>query len=68
MSTDEVVQSVQELQASRETRDFHAILSSILEAAESILLCAGHQRRIVDDVLTLSKWDSALISVVPTRF
>lgn len=68
MSADEVVQSVQELEAVQETREYHAILSSVLEAAESILLCAGHQRRIVDDVLTLSKLDSALISIVPTKF
>jgi signal transduction histidine kinase len=43
-------------------------LASNLEAAESILLCAEHQRRIVDDVLTLSKLDSALVTVVPTAF
>jgi signal transduction histidine kinase/CheY-like chemotaxis protein len=36
-----------------------------VEAAKVILLCAGHQKRIIDDVLTLSKLDSLLLSVTP---
>ena len=44
------------------------ILRSNAEAAESILLCAAHQKRILDDVLTLSKLDSSLLAITPTPF
>jgi len=36
-----------------------------LEAANTITLCASHQKRIVDDILTLSKLDSQLLLVTP---
>ncbi|KAK2606227.1 hypothetical protein QQS21_003398 [Conoideocrella luteorostrata] len=36
-----------------------------LDAANTISLCASHQKRIVDDILTLSKLDSRLISITP---
>jgi len=36
-----------------------------IDAAQTIALCAQHQKRIVDDVLTLSKIDSALLMVTP---
>lgn len=44
-------------------------LEENVEAAETILLCANHQKRIVDDVLTLSKLDFMLLdlSPLPTR-
>lgn len=41
------------------------ILDSSIDAAQTISLCAQHQKRIVDDVLTLSKLDSALLLVTP---
>ncbi|RYP03956.1 hypothetical protein DL764_004790 [Monosporascus ibericus] len=41
------------------------VLDSSLEAANTITLCASHQKRIVDDVLTLSKLDSNLLLVTP---
>ncbi|KAI0397417.1 histidine kinase [Xylariaceae sp. FL0594] len=40
-------------------------LASCLEAANTITLCASHQKRIVDDILTLSKLDSQLLLVTP---
>ncbi|KAF2868617.1 hypothetical protein BDV95DRAFT_500358 [Massariosphaeria phaeospora] len=40
------------------------VLESI-DAAQTIALCAQHQKRIVDDVLTLSKLDSAMLMVTP---
>ncbi|KAJ8129547.1 hypothetical protein O1611_g4085 [Lasiodiplodia mahajangana] len=40
-------------------------LAGCLEAANTISLCASHQKRIVDDVLTLSKLDSQLLLVTP---
>ena len=36
-----------------------------IEASGIIALCAQHQKRIVDDILTLSKLDSALLLVTP---
>ena len=36
-----------------------------IDCAQTITLCAQHQKRIVDDILTLSKLDSALLLVTP---
>lgn len=41
------------------------LLDSNIDAAQTIALCAQHQKRIVDDVLTLSKLDSARLLVTP---
>lgn len=38
---------------------------SSLDAAQTIALCAQHQTRIIDDVLTLSKLDSNLLHITP---
>lgn len=40
-------------------------IDTIIESAQTITLCAQHQKRIVDDVLTLSKLDSAMLLVTP---
>ena len=42
-----------------------ALLDNNIDAAQTITLCANHQTRIVSDVLTLSKLDSALLLVTP---
>jgi signal transduction histidine kinase len=39
------------------------LLTDSIDAAQTIALCAQHQKRIVDDVLTLSKLDSAMLMV-----
>ncbi|KAI9682361.1 MAG: hypothetical protein M1817_000415 [Caeruleum heppii] len=41
------------------------LIESNIDAAQTIALCAQHQKRIVDDILTLSKLDSALLLVTP---
>lgn len=41
-------------------------IESIIEAAQTIMLCAFHQKRIVDDILTVSKLDSSMLSISPT--
>lgn len=41
------------------------ILESNVESAKTILLCAAHQKRVIDDVLTLSKLDSDMLSITP---
>lgn len=47
------------------TRSLDELLDSNIDAAQTIALCAQHQKRIVDDILTLSKLDSALLLVTP---
>ncbi|GAB7350614.1 hypothetical protein MBLNU459_g1180t2 [Dothideomycetes sp. NU459] len=41
--------------------------SNVLEAAQTIILCAQHQKCIVDDILTLSKLDSNLLVITPDK-
>ena len=40
-------------------------LRSARDAAETILFCTQHSKRIVDDILTLSKLNSNLLSISP---
>ena len=42
-----------------------ALVESNLDAAQTIVLCAQHQKRIIDDVLTLSKLNSTMLHVTP---
>src|ERR1700742_611201 len=41
------------------------LISNSIDAAQTIMLCAQHQKQIVDDVLTLSKLDSHMLMVTP---
>src|ERR1700760_2330062 len=38
-----------------------------LDALETIVSCSLHQKRVIDDILTLSKLDSNLILITPVR-
>lgn len=40
-------------------------LKDNIQSAKVILQCANHQKRIIDDILTLSKLDSMLLSITP---
>lgn len=40
---------------------------SVVDSTQTIALCAQHQKRIVDDILTLSKLDARLLVVSPTE-
>ncbi|KAK4168611.1 putative signal transduction histidine-protein kinase [Cladorrhinum sp. PSN259] len=40
-------------------------LESSIDSAETIVGCAQHQKRIVDDILTMSKLDSKLLAITP---
>ncbi|KAK6540259.1 hypothetical protein TWF694_009073 [Orbilia ellipsospora] len=42
-----------------------AALSAIQEAADTILACGEHQKKIIDDILNLSKLDAGLLTVDP---
>jgi len=37
----------------------------ILDSAQTISLCASHQKRIIDDILTVSKLDSSVLAISP---
>jgi PAS domain S-box-containing protein len=41
------------------------LVDDSIEAAQTIMFCAQHQKQIVDDVLTLSKLDSHMLMVTP---
>src|SRR5271163_3071289 len=44
-----------------------SLVESNLDAAQTIVLCAQHQKRIIDDVLTLSKLNSTMLHVTPVQ-
>ncbi|KAF4553387.1 Response regulator receiver domain-containing protein 1 [Elsinoe fawcettii] len=56
---------IRDSQATLKGKDLDDSITSALEAAQTIALCAQHQKRIVDDILTLSKLDSELLLVTP---
>jgi signal transduction histidine kinase/DNA-binding NarL/FixJ family response regulator len=43
------------------------VVDSDVDAAQTIILCAQHQKRIIDDILTLSKLDSDLLLITPVE-
>lgn len=59
------------LQAATRTNDSLLLMEIVklnVEAADSILFCVAHQRRIIDDILTLGKLDSGLLAISPAAF
>lgn len=67
--SDEITTSLTDYRTTEDNSKFSEKLTEILEssidASQTIALCAQHQKRIVDDILTLSKLDSALLVVTP---
>jgi signal transduction histidine kinase/CheY-like chemotaxis protein len=49
---------------SETTKSLH-LIDEAMEAADTIIYCAMHQKRIIDDILTLSRLDSNLLLVSP---
>ena len=63
---DEITTSMTEFQMNDFPQHMTADMAkNSIDAAGIIALCAQHQKRIVDDILTLSKLDSALLLVTP---
>lgn len=62
-SADSIIRSLKSLKGY--TSHLERITESI-ESAETIAHCGEFQKRIVDDILTLSKLDSNLLTVTPT--
>jgi signal transduction histidine kinase/CheY-like chemotaxis protein len=65
---DSIISSLTDAHDRNDVQSLIDIVKSNIEAAESILFCACHQRRIIDDVLTLGKLDSELLTIAPTAF
>jgi len=42
-------------------------IGTCLDALQTILSCSLHQKRVIDDILTLSKLDSKLLLITPIR-
>ncbi|KAK4541919.1 hypothetical protein LTR36_007283 [Oleoguttula mirabilis] len=63
--SDEIASSLTKLRDGGEKVVPDELISSCLDAAQIISLCSQHQKRIVDDILTLSKLDSQLLLVTP---
>ncbi|KAF1986048.1 hypothetical protein K402DRAFT_464030 [Aulographum hederae CBS 113979] len=51
----------------RHARKLAELIETSSDAVQTILSCAMHQKRIVDDVLTLSKLDSKLLLITPIK-
>ena len=62
---DEISSTLQDFRNSNSANIEQDLVNSNIDAAQTIALCAQHQKRIVDDILTLSKLDSALLLVTP---
>ncbi|KAH6866645.1 two component histidine kinase 1 [Alternaria rosae] len=60
---EEVREITKEIGAQHE--DLHDQVADILDAADTILLCVSHQNTLVDDILSFSKLDSMMLSLVP---
>ncbi|ELQ37432.1 hypothetical protein M0657_002227 [Pyricularia oryzae] len=65
--SDEITSGLARFRSGNETldMDLQLLMDGCLEAANTIALCASHQKRIVDDILTFSKLDSQLLLVTP---
>ena len=63
--SDEITSSLTSFRESGKRTVPDELLTSCLDAAQIINLCSQHQKRIVDDILTLSKLDSQLLLVTP---
>jgi len=55
------------IKASHHTLDTNvtSLIKGSIDAAETIQLCAQHQKNIVDDILTISKLDSKILKITP---
>lgn len=62
---DQIANNISTFESHGDRGEVENLLEGCLDAANTINLCASHQKRIVDDILTLSKLDSNLLSVTP---
>lgn len=50
------------------TKRLQGYTTNMVEAADTIMSCTVHQKRIIDDILSLSKLDSNLLEICPSAF
>ncbi|KAF4974490.1 hypothetical protein FZEAL_8612, partial [Fusarium zealandicum] len=62
---DQIANNISAFDSHNIKAEVESLLDGCLDAANTINLCASHQKRIVDDILTLSKLDSNLLAVTP---
>ncbi|KAJ4148121.1 hypothetical protein LMH87_002607 [Akanthomyces muscarius] len=62
---DQIVKTASNFAEYDEIGKVRDLLHDNADAAKTINLCASHQKRIVDDILTLSKLDSKLMTINP---
>ena len=62
---DQIANNITVFESHGVKQEVETLLENCLDAANTINLCASHQKRIVDDILTLSKLDSNLLAVTP---
>ncbi|KAF9692005.1 hypothetical protein EKO04_010164 [Ascochyta lentis] len=62
---DAMIATAQECESTGASAQCLEALNDIAQNAQIVLQCAKHQRRILDDVLTLSKLNSMLLSIKP---
>ncbi len=69
LCADGIANSVLEYQALQDktAESSRDLMENNLDAAQTIVLCAQHQKRIIDDVLTLSKLKSSMLHVTPVQ-
>jgi signal transduction histidine kinase len=69
MCADGIAEALLNFQASKSKTAIlsDSLVESNLDAAQTIVLCAQHQKRIIDDVLTLSKLNSTMLHVTPVQ-
>ncbi|KAF2121178.1 hypothetical protein BDV96DRAFT_594405 [Lophiotrema nucula] len=63
---DSVISTLHQLNP-RQLDSIHDEIDTCIDSLQTIVLCSLHQKRIIDDVLTLSKLDSNLILITPIR-
>ncbi|TKA72244.1 hypothetical protein B0A49_06071 [Cryomyces minteri] len=62
---DGIISSIEQVKRSCGGNDLIESLESVREHAQTILFCAAHQKRIIDDILMVSKLSSALLVITP---
>ena len=69
LCAESILTTLQELLSTYKEQDYIQVtkdtVETHLESAEIIMACAQHQKRIIDDVLTLSKLDAGLLTICP---
>jgi signal transduction histidine kinase len=70
LSADSIISSLQPTNpnASGQGHDVTGhVAKDLVDAAQTIILCANFQKKIVDDILTLSKLDASLLEIAPDK-